>query len=234
MSSTVNDVLSTLVPKLDISGANWVIFLLRFQIVIQGKELQRHFDRISICPVLTAIQATSTTTASTTIASTTTLPMQTSQPIPASSLIGIQNKISIQEQNESIAHSFLGQQLLDATLVLMLPTSTVKSMWKAIIKEYVYKSIYSQAHLCCDFISSRCPKEGDVQVFLNNLHAKKAKLATVSIKIDDNKYQNVIIQSLLHWLVSFASIQLISVSLVGNTMILDLLITFICNKQDYG
>ena len=33
MSSTINDVLPTLVPKLDISGANWVIFLLRFQIV---------------------------------------------------------------------------------------------------------------------------------------------------------------------------------------------------------
>ena len=69
----------------------------------------------------------------------------------------------------------------------MSPTSTVESMWKAIIKEYTYKSVYSQAHLCRDFTSSRCPK-GDVQVFLNNLHAKRAELAAVSVKIDDNEY----------------------------------------------
>jgi len=70
----------------------------------------------------------------------------------------------------------------------MSPTSTVESMWKAIIKEYTYKSVYSQAHLHRNFISSRCPKEGDVWVFLNNLHAKRAELAAVSVKIDDDEY----------------------------------------------
>jgi len=78
MSSTVNDVLPTLVPKLDVSGANWAIFLLRLQMVIQGRGLWGHFDGTSICPVLTAVQVTSTMTASTTAIYTTTSSTQTS------------------------------------------------------------------------------------------------------------------------------------------------------------
>ena len=55
MLSTVNDILPILVPKLDISRANWAIFSLRLQMVIQGKELLGHFNRMSVCPVLTAV-----------------------------------------------------------------------------------------------------------------------------------------------------------------------------------
>jgi len=157
MSSTVNDILPTLVPELDVSGANWTIFSLCLQMVIQGKGLWGHFDGTSVCPVLTAMQATPTTTASTTVISTITSSTQTSQPSPAPSLIGTQDEINTWKRNRSIAYSLLGQQLPDATLVLMPPTSTVEAMWKAIVKEYTYKSVYLQAHLLSHLYSRVTP-----------------------------------------------------------------------------
>jgi len=108
MSSTVNDALPASVPELDVSGANWAIFLLRFQMVIQGKGLWGHFDGTNVCPVLTAVQATPTMTAPTITAFTTTLPAQTPQPSPAPSPIGTQDEINTWERNESIARSLLG------------------------------------------------------------------------------------------------------------------------------
>ena len=108
MSSTVNDALPASVPELDVSGANWAIFLLRFQMVIQGKGLWGHFDGTNVCPVLTAVQATPTMTTPTITAFTTTLPAQTPQPSPAPSPIGTQDEINTWERNESIARSLLG------------------------------------------------------------------------------------------------------------------------------
>ena len=54
MSNTANNILPTSVPKLDVSGANWAIFALCFQTVIQGKGLWRHFDGSSPCLVLSS------------------------------------------------------------------------------------------------------------------------------------------------------------------------------------
>ncbi|KIO11705.1 hypothetical protein M404DRAFT_20327 [Pisolithus tinctorius Marx 270] len=40
------------VPKLDIKGANWAIFSLRFQTAVKAKELWSHFDGTSPCPAM--------------------------------------------------------------------------------------------------------------------------------------------------------------------------------------
>ena len=68
MSNNSNDVLPTSMPKLDVSGSNCVIFVLCFQMVVQGKG---HFDGSLSCMVLsppaqsslTAVPASPTTTA---------------------------------------------------------------------------------------------------------------------------------------------------------------------------
>jgi len=61
-------------PKLDVSGSNWMIFVLHFQTVVQGKG---HFDGSLSCLVLsppaqsslTAVPASPTTTAAPVVAS---------------------------------------------------------------------------------------------------------------------------------------------------------------------
>ena len=66
----------------------------------------------------------------------------------------------------------------------------------------------------------------NIQVFLNDLHMKKAELSAVGVNINDDNYWNSIIQSLSHWLVTFISNQLTAACLTGHDI-------FICNKWDY-
>jgi len=106
-------------------------------------------------------------------------------------------------------------------------------MWNAITKDYTYKSIFSQACLCCEFTSACCPEKGDIQAFLNDLCMKKAKLSAVGVNISNDNYQNSIIQSLPHWLATFASNQLTAARLAGRDVDPELLITFICNEWDH-
>ena len=54
-----SDTLPVLVPELDVSRANWAIFSLHFQIVLQEKGLWEHFNGTSICPVSATTQSTS-------------------------------------------------------------------------------------------------------------------------------------------------------------------------------
>lgn len=39
MATTVNNVISSFVPKLNVLEINWAVFLLYFKIAIQGKKL---------------------------------------------------------------------------------------------------------------------------------------------------------------------------------------------------
>jgi len=83
-------------PKLDVSRANWALFVLHFRMVVQGKELCEHFDGSIPCPVLSP-------------------PVQ-------SSLIPISFDITtpaITQEAIDIACSLLAQQLSDSTLIIV-------------------------------------------------------------------------------------------------------------------
>ncbi|KAF9444304.1 hypothetical protein P691DRAFT_627431, partial [Macrolepiota fuliginosa MF-IS2] len=157
----LNDVLPAAVPRLDMSGGNWVIFLLCFQMVIQGKGLWGHFNGTT-----TATPATGPDPTPPAPPTPTTL---TTPPIT-------QEMVDTWERDESIAHSLLAQCLPDSTLIIVAPYDTVKLMWDVIVREYMYKSAFSQAQLCCEFMTSWCPDKGNVWAFLGKLHARKAEL----------------------------------------------------------
>lgn len=59
------DTLPGNVPKLDIKGANWAIFSLRFRTAVEAKELWSHFDGTSARPVSTTSTATDGTVTTT-------------------------------------------------------------------------------------------------------------------------------------------------------------------------
>jgi len=105
MSNAANDILPTSVPKLDVSGANWAIFALYFQTVIQGKGLWGHFDGSSPCPVLSSPVQPSPTAVSASATTATTTPAVLALTTPAP--ISIQEAIDTWQQNESIACSLL-------------------------------------------------------------------------------------------------------------------------------
>jgi len=94
-------------------------------------------------------------------------------------------------------------------------------------------SVFSQACLYHKFMSICYLEKRNIQVFLNDLHMKKAELSAVGVNINDDNYWNSIIQSLSHWLVTFISNQLTAACLTGHDIKPELLIIFICNKWDY-
>ena len=223
MSNTANNVLPASVPKLDVLGTNWAIFSLRFKTVVQGKGLWGHFDGSMPCPVLLSPAQPSPTQSA----------PSTPQAVPAvAAPVATQEAIDIWNRNKSIARSLLAQHLSDSTLVVVSSYTSVKLMWDAIIKEYSYKSVFSQACLRREFTSAHCPKKGDIRIFLNDLRAKKAELSVVGVNINDDDYRNSIIQSLSRWLATFASNQLTAAHLANRDVEPKLLITFICDEWD--
>ncbi len=50
--SSMSDVLPTSVPHLELSGANWAEFMMRFRTTIRGKGIWGHFDGSMPRPVL--------------------------------------------------------------------------------------------------------------------------------------------------------------------------------------
>ena len=95
ISNLTNDVLPTSMPKLEVSGTNWEIYMLHFQTVVQGKELWGHFDGSILCPVLSPpVQFIS-------------IPI--SVPFDTATSVVTQQVIDIWNQNESVAHSLLTQ-----------------------------------------------------------------------------------------------------------------------------
>jgi hypothetical protein len=114
----------------------------------------------------------------------------------------------------------------------MSPIDFVKKMWDAIVHDYMYKSIFVQAHLHQEFGGTCCSDKGDVCNFLNELCVKKAKLTAVRVIISDKEYWNAIIQSLPYCLTTFTSNQMTAACLAGHEVKPKLLINFIVDKWD--
>jgi hypothetical protein len=217
---------------LDVSGANWAIFALCFQTVVQGKGLWKHFDGSELCLVLSTATQTSTTPTTAPAAPAVVTPTVPPTTAPVSPPIGTQDEINAWKKNENIARSFLAQCLPDSTLIVMSPIDSIKKMWDAIVHDYTYKSVFTQACLHQEFGSTRCPDKGDVCNFLNELCMKKAELAAVGVIISDKEYQNAIIQSLPYCLTTFASNQMMAACLAGREVKPEPLINFIVDEWD--
>jgi len=110
------------VPKLDVSGANWAIFALCFQTVIQGKGLWGHFDGSSPCPVLSS--PVQPLPAAVSAAAATTTPAVPALTTPAP--IFTQEAIDTWQRNKSITHSLLAQHLPDSTFIVASSYPSVK------------------------------------------------------------------------------------------------------------
>ncbi|KXN91481.1 hypothetical protein AN958_00743 [Leucoagaricus sp. SymC.cos] len=140
--STLNNVLPASVPKLDVSGENWAIFSLRFQTVVQGKGLWGHFDSSVPHPKPT-----------TPIASSAPVPVLIPASAPPPSLVITKEMVDIWDRDENIACSLLAQCLSDSTLITVSVHRSVKTMWETIVREFTYKSTFTQARLCREFMS---------------------------------------------------------------------------------
>ena len=165
--SITTDTLLGNVPKLDIKGANWAIFSLRFRTAVEAKELWPHFDGTSIHPVGTTTTATDGT-------------VVTSPPDT--------DELAKWQKSENMVKHLLTQCIPNSTALRVWSLHDVEAMWNEIVREYTEKGAYAQTDLRTKFLGLQCPVDGDVCQFLDDLHMKRGELAAVGVQIKEKDY----------------------------------------------
>ncbi|KAF9440956.1 hypothetical protein P691DRAFT_766959 [Macrolepiota fuliginosa MF-IS2] len=202
-----NDSLSPSVPQLELSGANWAEFAMRFRNAMRGKFLWGHFNGTDIRPVCSIPSSTDTDSSasssgtatptsissalSTTAAARTPAPSSrtsANSPHTPSYILGTDGEILDWDHYESLARSLLMTRLPTSTAFIVDELSSVQDMWSAVVSKYTYKGAFSQTRLRCDFLCLQCPKNGDVQRFLADLHSCHTELKSMGVTINDDNY----------------------------------------------
>ena len=62
-TSSLSDMLPSMIPMLDAEGSNWAIFYIRFMDAIEAKGFWDHFDGLSSPPVLSELPTAAETAA---------------------------------------------------------------------------------------------------------------------------------------------------------------------------
>ena len=221
-TTSLSDTLPSSIPKLDASGINWAIFSVRLQDAIEAKGFWDHFDGSSTRPVqsYTAVVTAADGTTS-----------GGAEVIPAADLATSQHQWDKEERS---AKSLLTQKIPDSTLMRIHTKRTVVERWNSIVTEYTEKGAYAQTDLRQKFLELKCPSQGNVREFLDNLRVKKEELATVGVTIDDGDYRSTILSSLPTPLANFASMQLAAARMFSSekTISPDVLISLINEEWD--
>ena len=222
-TTSLSDTLPSSIPKLDASGINWAIFSVRLQDAIEAKGFWNHFDGSSIRPEQTysaqVIASDGTTTSGGTAI------------IPENELAASQSQW---DKDERSAKSLVTQKIPDSTLMRIHTKKTVVKRWNSIVMEYTEKGSYAQTDLRQKFLELKCPPQGNVREFLDNLRVKKEELATVGVIIEDGDYRSTILSSLPTSLANFASMQLAAARMFSSvkTISPDVLISLINEEAD--
>jgi hypothetical protein len=114
-TASLSDALPSSVPKLEATGLNWAIFLVRFRDAVDAKGFWGHFDGTTPVPSLSTL------------------------PTAAESIAKSQ-----WEKDEQPAKSLLTQKLPDSTLMRIHMKVTVQERWEAVVREYTEKGAYAQ------------------------------------------------------------------------------------------
>jgi len=204
--TSLSDTLPSSIPKLDASGMNWAIFVVRFQDAIEAKGFWGHFTSTKLRPTADIPGAEAVAVAVAVPAEGDKVP----PPILTAEELAVAQKQW--DKDELSAKSLLTQKIPDSTLMRIHTKKTVCERWEAIITEYTEKGAYAQTDLCKEFLRSKCPNRSNVREFLDNLRVKRKELASVGVKISEDDYHSTIINSLPNSLANFASLQLAAAS----------------------
>jgi hypothetical protein len=204
-ATSLSDSLPATVPKLEATGLNWAIFLVRFRDAVDAKGFWGHFDGTTPEPSLST-----PATAAETVAK------------------------GQWEKDECSAKSLLTQKLPDSTLMKVHMKVTVRERWEAVIKEYTEKGVYAQTDMRAKFLASRCSEKGNVRDFLDELRTTREELVQVGVVIEDKDYLSTIISSLPVSLSSFASAQLAAARMFSPTKSIepDVLLSLLMEEAD--
>ncbi|KAI0054305.1 hypothetical protein BV25DRAFT_1768877, partial [Artomyces pyxidatus] len=96
------------------------------------------------------------------------------------------------DKNELSARYLLSQCLPDSAVLRTQGAPTVEAMWALIVGKFTVKGAYAQTGMRCQFLDSRCPKNGDVQQFFDDLRTRRQELEACGVHITDVDYRSTI------------------------------------------
>jgi len=164
-------------PKLDLTGSNWLIFSIHFEDALAVRDHWEHFDG------------------------------KTPKPTPAGTTptTDEQKEIDAWDKEERIASYMLSQKLPDSAIMCIRKLTTVVEKWKAVKDEFSMKGLFAWMEMRSSFIASCCPPGAEVSHFLIDLGTRKEELISNSIEISHGEYHSTILNSIPEWLHCFAS-----------------------------
>ena len=166
------------VPHLEPNGSNWAIFSMCFQEAMEANLKWSHFDGSATRPV----------------------PKDAKNPTDDEKKSGL-----AWDQDEVMAHYLLSQHLPDLTAVCLKGLASAKEHWDKVKVEFSVKSQYAEADMLTSFLEMRCPRGGNVRLFLGSMHVKHEELVAVGVTMSDKEYWSAIIKSLPEEMSKFAS-----------------------------
>jgi len=224
-ATALADILPSSVPKLEASGLNWMIFSLHFQDAVEAKGYWGHFDGTTPRPIV-AKPEDAPTAAKTTETTATQSVASSAEELAA---------VAQWDKDERSAKSLLIQKIPDSVLMKLWNKKSVLERWDTIVREYTEKGTFAQTELRNCFLEMKCPDNGDVRQYLDDLHVKREELVTMGVEIDEKDYRSTIISSLPIHLSNFTLNQLSVARLYAPTKTIDpdALISLIAEESEH-
>src|SRR5882762_3413480 len=118
-SNTPSDTLLSSMPKLDLTGSNWLIFSIHFEDALAVRDHWEHFDG------------------------------KTPKPTPAGTTptTDEQKEIDAWDKEERIASYMLSQKLPDSAIMCIRKLTTVVEKWKAVKDEFSMKGLFARMEM---------------------------------------------------------------------------------------
>jgi hypothetical protein len=163
------------IPKLLANGANWSIYKMRLEIVIQSLGHEGHFTGKSPCPTIPALAADKANAA------------DIDKAIEAKSLW---------KTCESHACHVLASTIPNITLCKVYGKKSVAEMWATVCLEYQDKTALAQSDMRAALQSMRCKENGNLRAHLDLMCKKKDDLVQARVNFTDKEFSVWIIGSL--------------------------------------
>jgi gag-polypeptide of LTR copia-type/Zinc knuckle len=144
------------------------------------------------------------------------------------------NAQKLWDREDKIGRNLLLQRLPDTTAMRLRSLNTAQERWTRLSQEFKAKMIFVQNNLQQAFFDVRCPKNGDVRVYLQGLAHKREELAAAGVTVSETDYQRAILRGIPDNLARFASQLLASArfSSASPSVYIDNLIIHICKEAD--
>lgn len=195
-TTTSNDNLPASIPILDSSGGNWYIWIEQMTTALKYKEKWGHFDGSKQRPVAVL--------ANPQVAADPNDPQQVTA-AEAANVIALQalnnstafrRQVAQWDKDDNLAYFLLLQKIPPNIVERIQSLSTVREKWNQIIFDLTDRSIHARAQLRSEFQEMRCPRNGNVSDYLDNVRSKRNTIAMCGVSVSNDEYVATIVRGL--------------------------------------